>query len=138
MYDSNGLFVDLVALGGGYDANGAFIPIGPELQYTTNGLELVSDTTYKVTLDWADNLEADLAGYNVYRATVSGGPYTKINGALVTSSTYIDTPVDKTTIYHYTVTAVDTTGNESVASTEASVTTPAPPLTYELLGAVGI
>ena len=32
-----------------------------------------------VALDWADNTESDLAGYNVYRATTPGGPYTKLN-----------------------------------------------------------
>lgn len=34
---------------------------------------------------------AAIAGYNVYRGTVSGGPYTKINSALVTGVTYSDT-----------------------------------------------
>jgi hypothetical protein len=34
---------------------------------------------------------AAIAGYNVYRGTVSGGPYTKINTALVTAVTYSDT-----------------------------------------------
>jgi len=28
----------------------------------------------QVALDWADNAETDLAGYNVYRSTTSGGP----------------------------------------------------------------
>jgi len=32
-----------------------------------------------------------IAGYNVYRGSVSGGPYIKINTALVTSVTYADT-----------------------------------------------
>jgi hypothetical protein len=32
-----------------------------------------------------------IAGYNVYRAKVTGGPYTKINPSLVTVVTYTDT-----------------------------------------------
>jgi hypothetical protein len=32
-----------------------------------------------------------IAGYNVYRGSVSGGPYTKVNPALVTAVTYSDT-----------------------------------------------
>ncbi|GAF94562.1 unnamed protein product, partial [marine sediment metagenome] len=39
----------------------------------------------EVTLNWDDNTEPDLAGYNVYRSTDSGGsptPYAKINGSL--------------------------------------------------------
>jgi hypothetical protein len=33
---------------------------------------------------------AAIAGYNVYRSKVSGGPYVKINAALVTAVTYTD------------------------------------------------
>jgi len=32
-----------------------------------------------------------VAGYNVYRGTVSGGPYAKVNTTLVTGVTYADT-----------------------------------------------
>jgi len=32
-----------------------------------------------------------IAGYNVYRGTVSGGPYVKISTSLVTGVTYADT-----------------------------------------------
>jgi hypothetical protein len=34
---------------------------------------------------------AAIAGYNIYRGTTSGGPYTKINASLVTSVNYSDT-----------------------------------------------
>ena len=39
-----------------------------------------------VSLNWDDNTEPDLAGYNVYRSTTASGPYSKINGPLVASS----------------------------------------------------
>jgi hypothetical protein len=34
---------------------------------------------------------AAIAGYNIYRGTVSGGPYAKINTVLVSGVTYSDT-----------------------------------------------
>ncbi len=75
-----------------------------------------------VDLDWADNGESDLAGYNVQRSTSSGGSYTQINTSLVTSSAFTDTAVMGGTTYYYVVTAVDTTGNESAASNETNAT----------------
>src|SRR5207237_4197053 len=32
-----------------------------------------------VTLDWDDNTDGDLGGYNVYSSTSAGGPFTKLN-----------------------------------------------------------
>jgi hypothetical protein len=70
----------------------------------------------KVNLNWNDNTEPDLAGYNVYRATAPGGPFTKVNTSLVTTSAYTNTGLTSGTTYYFYVTAVDTTGNESAAS----------------------
>lgn len=75
-----------------------------------------------VNLDWNDNGESDLAGYNVHRSTTSGGPYTKINASLVAASTYSDTTVTNGSTYYYVVTAVDTSNNESGNSNQASAT----------------
>ncbi|MFG0251957.1 MAG: M12 family metallo-peptidase [Phycisphaerales bacterium JB038] len=75
-----------------------------------------------VTLDWADNGEPDFAGYDVYRATSSGGPYTKITANSQANSDYSDGGVVNGTTYYYVVTASDTTGNESGYSDEAFAT----------------
>jgi hypothetical protein len=72
-------------------------------------------------LNWDDNTESDLAGYNVYRSTTAGGPYTKI-AALPTTSDYTDSGLVNGTTYYYVVTSVDQAANESGFSNEASAT----------------
>ncbi len=71
-----------------------------------------------VSLDWNDNSEIDLDGYNVYRSTVSSSGYAKLNGSLVDDSDYTDNTVTNGTTYYYVVTAVDTSENESGYSNE--------------------
>lgn len=75
-----------------------------------------------VNLDWLDNTEPDLAGYDVFRSTSPGGPYAVINGAPVMVSSYDDSAVSNGTTYYYVVTASDDTGNESAQSNESSAT----------------
>jgi fibronectin type 3 domain-containing protein len=79
-----------------------------------------------VTLDWADNMEPDIAHYTVYRSTTSGGPYAPI-ATDVTFSAYSDTTAANGTTYHYVVTASDTSLNESPQSAPASAAPQAPP-----------
>jgi fibronectin type 3 domain-containing protein len=76
----------------------------------------------KVSLNWNDNNEFDLAGYNVYRSTTLGSGYAKLNTSLLSSSDYSDTTVVGGTTYYYVITAVDTSWNESGSSNEASAT----------------
>lgn len=76
----------------------------------------------QVGLDWADNTESDLAGYNVYRSTTSGSGYAKVNGALVTASAFTNTGLVNGTTYFFVVTAVDTSLLESGFSSEAPAT----------------
>ncbi|HTS17673.1 MAG TPA: cellulase family glycosylhydrolase [Verrucomicrobiae bacterium] len=59
-------------------------------------------------------------GYNVYRATVSGGPYTNVASGLVSIS-YTDSSVIDGTTYDYVVTAYNAYG-ESSNSVEVSAT----------------
>ena len=74
-------------------------------------------TTAGIALDWANNGESDLAGYNVYRAVTSGGTYTKLNSSLLLASDFNDTTAAAGLTSYYRVTAVDTSGNESTAAT---------------------
>jgi hypothetical protein len=78
----------------------------------------VAPIQHWVDLTWNASTST-VAEYNVYRGTVSGGPYTKINSALVTALTYTDSNVVSGATYFYVVTAVDSGGNESAFSNEA-------------------
>jgi hypothetical protein len=75
-----------------------------------------------VSLDWNNNDENDLRGYNVYRSTTSGTGYTKLNGAFLTNSNYTDSNANGARTYYYVVTAIDTSNNESNDSNEVSAT----------------
>jgi hypothetical protein len=70
---------------------------------------------YSVNLSW-DPGSPIVVGYNVYRGSQSGGPYSKINSALDPSTTYTDTTVAPGQTYYYATTAVNTAGQESTYS----------------------
>jgi len=73
-----------------------------------------------VSLVWNNNIEPDVNGYNVYRSTISGGPYTRQNGGLLSSPIFNDANVTNDIRYYYVVTAVDTSLNESADSSQSS------------------
>lgn len=84
----------------------------------------VQTTQHSVTLSWAASTSS-VAGYNIYRSTASGGPYTTIlNSSLVTGLTFTDTTVQAGTTYYYVVVAVNSNGVESSDSNQASATVP--------------
>jgi hypothetical protein len=72
-----------------------------------------------VFLRWNPNADS-IAGYNVYRSRISGGPYEKINAELAPIAEYKDRRLDPRITYFYTVTSVDGSGRESRASSEAA------------------
>jgi endoglucanase len=86
------------------------------------GLAATAVSSSRIDVDWSDNTQGDLFGYNVYRGTASGGPYQLIYGGTTTSA-YSDVGLTASTAYYYVVTAVDTSGNESLRSAQASATT---------------
>jgi hypothetical protein len=76
---------------------------------------------HSVALTWAAS-----TGYNVYRGTVSGGPYTEINSALDSTTSDTDSTVQGGQTYYYVVTAVDSAGAESAYSNQVTAVIPSP------------
>ncbi|HEV7967683.1 MAG TPA: choice-of-anchor D domain-containing protein [Candidatus Acidoferrales bacterium] len=76
-----------------------------------------------VALSWTASTSV-VAGYNVYRSQVSGGPYTKLDSSLVTADSYTDASVQPGVTYYYVVTSVTSTGVESADSTQTSASVP--------------
>jgi len=79
--------------------------------------------THNVSLNWTPSSSA-YSGFNVYRSSVSGGPYTKIDSSLISKASYTDSTVYSGQTYYYVATEVDNTGAESAYSSEVSATIP--------------
>ena len=82
---------------------------------------------HQVLLSWTASTSSNVAGYNVYRGTTSGGPYsTKLDSSLVTGTSYTDNTIQSGQTYYYVATAVDSSGNESVPSNQTQAVIPIP------------
>ena len=80
-------------------------------------------TPHSVALSWQASTST-VTGYNIYRGTTNGGPYSKINSGPVTSLSYTDANVTSATTYYYVSTAVDSAGVESAYSNQATAAIP--------------
>lgn len=82
---------------------------------------------HSVDITWVASTSTPLQGYNVYRSTTSGGPYSKLSPTLSpTTLLFTDTTPVSGKQYFYVVTALNTSGAESSASTQVAVTIPVP------------
>ena len=86
---------------------------------------LGGSTTHYVNLYWTAS-SSSVAGYNIYRSSESGGPYTRINSSLQAGSIYTDKTVQGGQTYSYVSTAVSSNGFESAYSNETQVVIPTP------------
>jgi len=83
-----------------------------------------AQTQHTVDLSW--NASASAVGYNIYRGTVSGGPYAIINSSLDATTTYTDSTVVSGQTYYYVTTAVNSDSQESGYSNQAQAIIPNP------------
>ena len=80
---------------------------------------------HSATLTWTASTSS-VIGYNVYRGTVSGGPYVLVNSSLVSGTLYVDSTVLSGQTYFYVATAVAAGSTESVDSNQVSGVIPVP------------
>ncbi len=72
----------------------------------------------KIQLTWTARTGADR--YNIYRGTISGGPYVRLASTASTYATYLDTAVVNGTTYYYVVREADLLDRELCQSNQAS------------------
>ena len=76
-----------------------------------------------VTLTW-DGSGSPVNGYNVFRGTVAGGPYSQLNSSLVPATSYDDMTVSAGMTYYYVTTAVNSAGQQSTYSNQVMAIIP--------------
>ncbi len=109
---------------GGLNQQWRLLPVGAAVEFAAPAAPaglVATANAVSVNLVWTANTEADLAGYNVYRATTSGGPYNLIARGLTTTS-FTDKSANVATPFYYVVKAVDRSLNRSAYSAQVSAT----------------
>jgi Abnormal spindle-like microcephaly-assoc'd, ASPM-SPD-2-Hydin/Immunoglobulin domain/Immunoglobulin I-set domain len=80
---------------------------------------------HTATLNWTASTST-VIGYNVYRGTVSGGPYTLVNPSIVAGTQYVDSTALAGQTYYYVATAVASGNVESSYSNQVVGSVPIP------------
>jgi hypothetical protein len=101
-----------------FDSNATNSPTTETL--TGSGTQQSQET---VALAWNASI-SQVIGYNVYRSTASGGPYTKLNTSLDANTGYTDSSVQSGATYYYVTTAVDSSNVESGYSNQVTAAIP--------------
>ncbi len=83
----------------------------------------VAPQSHSVALSWNASTST-VSGYNVYRSTINGSGYSKLNTSLVGTLNYTDYTVQNGQTYYYVTTAVDASGDESIYSNDAQAIIP--------------
>ena len=118
-------YADLDGIGDGYSAAQAGqLTVKPSSDTTPpgvpTGLHTTSASPSAIALAWNAVSDADVAGYEVARATSDGGPFIVIGSP--NAAAFTDTTVSSDTTYWYVVRAFDTSFNRSAYSDSVSAT----------------
>jgi hypothetical protein len=96
---------------------------GSNSSVSLSGTGVAPPVSHSVALNWASS-SSSVAGYNVYRSSVSGSSYARMNASPVGGVSYADSSVLSGQTYYYVATSVDASGSESVYSNEVSAIVP--------------
>jgi len=77
-----------------------------------------------VNLQWQPSTTSGVAGYNLYRSSTSGGPYSKLVSQPIIGTSYTDGTIATSSTYYYVVTALSASGVESSYSPQVTVVVP--------------
>jgi hypothetical protein len=94
----------------------------PSAALTGTGTQVTSHT---VSLSWNPSSSSSVVGYNVYRGTSSGGPYSvRLTSSPLSDTSFVDSTVQASSTYYYVATAVDSDSGESANSNQAKAVIP--------------
>lgn len=98
---------------------------GPNKPDPAKNLTAVAVNQSSIQLNWSDNPNAAFneTGFEIYRATQAGGPYTLINIAATNVLQYADNNLPSGTTFYYIVRAVNNTAAAPANSNEVSAKT---------------
>lgn len=113
------LYVSILGCGGGGSLTGNSTGGGPNPTPTPSNPQ-----SHSVSITWTPSTTAGVTSYNVYRSSVSGGPYARVGNA--SGSSFTDNSVMAGTTYFYVVTSLNSSQIESAVSSEIKVTVPTP------------
>lgn len=82
-----------------------------------------SSSQRRVVLQWKSSTSS-VSGYNIYRSTISGGPYSRINASVNASTSFVDDSVQRGRTYFYVIKAVNSKGWQSRYSNQVKATVP--------------
>jgi fibronectin type 3 domain-containing protein len=85
----------------------------------------VAPASHEVVFSWSASSSA-VIGYDTYRGTTSGGPYTKLTSSPISQTSYTDQDVTGGDTYYYVVTSIGTDEVESAFSNVAKAVIPSP------------
>ena len=82
-----------------------------------------AQAVHSVSLTWSSSPTTAVTGYNVYRTTISGSLFARVNSAPVTGLAYADSSVQNGLTYYFVTTALDSNG-ESIFSNQVPAVIP--------------
>ena len=88
-----------------------------------SGSGVTAPSNESVTLKWEPS-SSKILGYFVYRSSISGSGYTKLNSSVNSGTSYTDVTVTAGKVYYYVVVALSPSNVESPYSNQAEVTVP--------------